>query len=132
MPTIGYYTLNFQRSGSIPTTWTDLHLTTNPADGVIRKSLYIQQLNSFIALSTVGNGIKLRVLRSDDAGVTWVNNYETPASLLTPANFDNKSAYVVLSCGSSPTTWFKVQIASLDSASLASGAVLNGLAKYEF
>ena len=132
MPTTGYFGLDFQRSGTIPTTYTDLLLTTAPADSVVRKSLYIGQFNCFLFLGTVGNGVKVRCLRSDDNGVTWQNNWESANGLLVPANFANKSAYFNAGAGSSGTTWFKLQIASLDSALPAANAVVNALAFYEF
>lgn len=121
----------FYRSGNIPTNYTDLLLVTNPADGVLRQHLYLNQLNSFLNLGTIGGGVKLRVLRSNDYGVNWDVAFETTGGLLTPDKFTNKSSYVVLGCGSAIGSWFKFQIASLNASNLAANAVLNSLAQYD-
>ena len=122
---------NFFRSGNIPATYTDLLLVASPADGVLRQHLYLNQLNSFLNLGTVGGGVKLRVLVSNDYGVTWNTTFETTGGLLAPDKFPNKSSYVVLGCGSSIGSWFRVQVASLDASKLAANAVLNALAQYD-
>ncbi len=127
MPTTQYIPYTFSRNGSISTTYTDVLLSSAPNNSIIRKSLYFNQLDSHIYLGTIGGGIKLRVMKSDDKGATWSLDNEYISSI-APSYFVNNNCFISLSLGDSETTWFKLQVASLDANDLASNLTINSFA----